>query len=46
MVDYCGYPFFCHARDGDDSENRFFEVVRPFVCRDGEDEYGLKKWSV
>ena len=24
VVDYCGYPFFCHARDGDDSKNRFF----------------------
>ncbi len=43
LIDYCTYPFARHAKNNNDNNNKFFEVLRKFVYRGDYREYELKE---
>lgn len=43
MVDYCSYPFFRHANNNNDPDNKFFDVLEPYVYKDHSSS-GIREW--
>ncbi|MFH1575517.1 MAG: DUF3800 domain-containing protein [Candidatus Nealsonbacteria bacterium] len=44
VVDYCTYPFARHAKNLDDVDNKFFDILRRYIYKGDFGEYGLKEW--
>lgn len=44
LVDYCAYPFARHAKNNDDNDNKFFDILRKYIYSGDYNEYGLKEW--
>ena len=44
IADYCAYPFFRHAKDGDSDENKFFDILKPYIHKGDYGDYGFKEW--
>ena len=43
-VDYCSYPFFRHAKNNNDPDNKFFDVLEPYIYKTkNDDSYGLRE---
>lgn len=44
VVDYLVYPFARHAKNNNDVDNKFFDVLRGYIYKGDYGEYGLKEW--